>query len=85
MSLARHSKVSLEPVRKTYRTLNVVEDSILPLNSYGVSSSPNTSFVSTLESSSNSKVNKKGKKTKSLPFVFILFTLSYFRAKLETG
>ena len=59
--LARHSKVTLELVRKIERHRNVVE--VPFLNSYDksdiLSLSPNISFISTSESSSNPKASKQ--------------------------
>ena len=78
MSLPRHSKVSLELVRKikSYCTINVIAPG-LHLDSYGKSSSSNTSSVSTSESWSNSKANKKGKKGKeSAGFFFFVYFIS---------
>ena len=58
--LARHSKVTLELVRKIERYRKCSRG--LLLNSYDkviLSPSPNTSFISTSESSSNPKASKQ--------------------------
>ena len=84
MSLPCQSKVSLELVREIKRYRTSPTHARAALIKVISSSSPNTSFVSTSESSSNSKGSQKQvNKAKSPPLVFFLF-ISHFRAKLGT-